>query len=254
MDIDDILREVDPVADSIPSETRDLQALTRAWVAERCAPELLEWPADGLFERFNDRIKAQIEKVEEMTGDMDPRTNFALIVIQTELERCKYIVRSYLRARIAKVSLHNESACAILKTAICYQTASATCEADILYAVIDKHALYYLSTPTMRARLSETELAYATRHQAMLHNHYLSSFLSSFPANLQNLNDTAGNISMIDTPDLDTAVFIRLLRDCLVEGRGIDEDGSMNGKNGDILILRWSDAKPLVDAADAELV
>lgn len=119
---------------------------------------------------------------------------------------------------------------------------------------IDKHALHYLSTPTMRVRLSETELAYATRHQAMLHNHYLSSFLSSFPANLQNLNDTAGNISMIDTPDLDTAVFIRLLRDCLVEGRGIDEDGSLNGKNGDILILRWSDAKPLVDAAHAELV
>lgn len=42
MDIDDILREVDPVIDTIPSETRDLQALTRAWVAERCAPELLE--------------------------------------------------------------------------------------------------------------------------------------------------------------------------------------------------------------------
>ena len=119
---------------------------------------------------------------------------------------------------------------------------------------IDKHTLHYLSTPTMRARLSETELAYATRHQAMLHNHYLSSFLSSFPPNLQNLNDTAGNISMIDTPDLDTAVFIRLLRDCLVQGRGIDEDGSMDGKNGDILILRWSDAKPLVDAGDAELV
>lgn len=37
-----------------------------------------------------------------MTGDMDPKTNFALIVIQTELERYKYLVRSYLRARIAK--------------------------------------------------------------------------------------------------------------------------------------------------------
>ncbi len=34
---------------------------------------------------------------------MDPKTNFALIVIQTELERYKYLVRSYLRARIAKV-------------------------------------------------------------------------------------------------------------------------------------------------------
>jgi len=103
MDIDDILHEVDPVADTVPRETRDLQALTRAWVAERSAPELLKWPADGLFERINDRIKSQIEKVEEMTGDMDPKTNFALIVIQTELERYRYLVRSYLRARIAKV-------------------------------------------------------------------------------------------------------------------------------------------------------
>lgn len=53
---------------------------------------------------MNERIKAQIEKVEDMTGDMDPKTNFALIVIQTELERYKYIVRSFLRSRIAKVS------------------------------------------------------------------------------------------------------------------------------------------------------
>ncbi len=42
MDIDDILREVDPTFDSIPQETRDLQTLTRAWVAERSAPELLQ--------------------------------------------------------------------------------------------------------------------------------------------------------------------------------------------------------------------
>jgi len=63
-----------------------------------------------LFERVNERIKQQIEKVEEMTGDMDPKTNFALIVIQTELERYKYIVRSYLRARIAKVAMDTQAA------------------------------------------------------------------------------------------------------------------------------------------------
>lgn len=137
MDIDDILREVDPAGGAAPRGKRDLQELTRAWVAERSAPELLEyvslegslplcvcecgkgkgkadvclgccffrWPADGLFERINERIKTQIERVEEMTGDMDPKTNFALIVIQTELERYKFLVRSYLRARIAKVNL-----------------------------------------------------------------------------------------------------------------------------------------------------
>lgn len=34
---------------------------------------------------------------------MDPKANFRLIVIQTELERFKFLVRSFLRARIAKV-------------------------------------------------------------------------------------------------------------------------------------------------------
>lgn len=43
MDIDDILREVDPSAGTVPFETQDLQALTRLWVAERSAPELLEY-------------------------------------------------------------------------------------------------------------------------------------------------------------------------------------------------------------------
>lgn len=38
-----------------------------------------------------------------MTGNMDPKSNFALIVIQTELERFKFLIRSFLRARIAKV-------------------------------------------------------------------------------------------------------------------------------------------------------
>ncbi|KAK3943614.1 DNA replication complex GINS protein SLD5 [Diplogelasinospora grovesii] len=221
MDIDDILREVDPAHHAVAREKQDLQDLTRAWIAERSAPELLHWPSGGLFERINANIKRQIEKVEEMTGDMDPRTNFALIVIQTELERYKYLVRSYLRARIAK---------------------------------IDRHTLHYLSTDELRSRLSEMELAYATRHQALLHNHYLSSFLSSFPPALQNLNDTAGNISMIDPPDLESAVFIRLLRDTLVEGRGVDADGAMDGKESDIVILRWSDAKPLVEEGSAELV
>ncbi|CEJ90536.1 Putative DNA replication complex GINS protein SLD5 [[Torrubiella] hemipterigena] len=221
MDIDDILRQVDPSAGGIPQETRDLQDLTRRWVAERSAPELLEWSTDGLFERVNDRIKAQIERVEEMTGDMDPKTNFALIVIQTELERFKFLVRSYLRARIAKV---------------------------------DKHTLYYLSSEALRSRLSSTELAYATRHQALVHNHYLTSFLASFPEKLQNLNDTAGNVSMIDQPDLETAVFVRMLIDKDVYGRGTDADNVVAAENGDILIMRWSSAKDMVDAGDAELV
>jgi GINS complex subunit 4 len=42
MDIDDILREADPDFHVLPAGNSDLQALTRAWVAERSAPEVLK--------------------------------------------------------------------------------------------------------------------------------------------------------------------------------------------------------------------
>jgi hypothetical protein len=38
---------------------------------------------------------------------MDAKTNFKLIIIQTELERFKFLVRSFLRARIKKVYAHS---------------------------------------------------------------------------------------------------------------------------------------------------
>ena len=43
--------------------------------------------------------------MEEETGNTDPKSTFRLIVIQTELERFKYLVRSFVRARISKVGM-----------------------------------------------------------------------------------------------------------------------------------------------------
>ena len=123
MDIDDILAEID--SDGEPPETRDLRELTRLWVTERSAPEVLPWPTE-LMDRIGERIRrqasmlfdwrlretadrspqTQIEIVEEQTGNSDPKANFRLIIIQTELERFKFLVRSYLRARIAKAMAH----------------------------------------------------------------------------------------------------------------------------------------------------
>jgi len=59
MDIDDILAEID--SDNIPQETRDLHELTRAWVAERAAPELLPWP-EPLMGRMTERIRRQVRQ------------------------------------------------------------------------------------------------------------------------------------------------------------------------------------------------
>lgn len=59
---------------------------------------------------------------------------------------------------------------------------------------------------------------------------------------------------MIDSPDLDTAVFIRMLRDKDVYGQGTDADVTLPAAEGDVLILRWSSAKDIVRDGDAELV
>jgi len=164
-----------------------------------------------------------------MAGDMDPKTNFSLIIIQTEVERWKFLIRSLLRARISK---------------------------------IDKHTLHYLSTPALLERLSETEVAYATRHQQLLHGHYLSSFLGSFPQQLQNLNDTAGGISMIGGPDEEGGVFVRGLGSreiggeggVIVRGRGRDVDGEVEVGRGEVVVARWSDVRELVEKGEMELV
>ena len=154
-----------------------------------------------------------------MTGDMDPKTNFSLIIIQTELERWKYLVRCYLRARLAK---------------------------------LDKYTLHYLS-PSQRTKLSPSEIGFANRHQVLLYKHYMSSFLHTFPPHMRGINDTTV-VSMVDQPDLDTAVFFRVKRDCLVKGRGVEKDDKHEASKGEVLIARWSDVKRLVLEGDAELV
>ena len=105
------------------------------------------------------------------------------------------------------------------------------------------------------------EVAYATRHQQLLHEHYLSSFLGTFPQNLQNLNDTAGGISMISGPDEDGGVLVRSLGSkefageaVAVQGRGRDADFQVEVERGEVVVARWSDVKDFVDRGEMELV
>ncbi|KAF9733311.1 hypothetical protein PMIN06_007515 [Paraphaeosphaeria minitans] len=221
MDIDDILAEVD--VDATPRETRDLQELTRAWVAERVAPEMMAWPG-GLMERVLGRVGRQIELVEDQTGNMDPKTNFRLIVVQTEVERFKFLVRSFLRARLRKIDTHP-------------------------LHILAKHTESDASHPL----LSPAEYQYLTSHQALLAAHYGASFLSQFPNNLQRMDDTTGGISMVDKPDEDAAVLVRVLRDVgevAVEGT----DKKLDMKRGDVWVVRWSAVRGWVGSGDLEII
>jgi hypothetical protein len=113
--------------------TLDQQALTRAWINERISPELLPYPTD-LIERCTRAIAGQIEILEGMAsgggggggegGDHNTgedgggfgygyggagaagggRGVFDMVVLQTELERFRFLLRGFLRGRIGKVS------------------------------------------------------------------------------------------------------------------------------------------------------
>jgi GINS complex subunit 4 len=130
MDISDILTSIaHPRTNNTTSSSHnaprqhprhlDQQALTRAWINERVAPELLPYPSE-LIQRCSKAVAGQIEVLEGMAGsgyggdgDGDDREGsgggggggvFEMVVLQTELERFRFLMRGFLRARIAKVS------------------------------------------------------------------------------------------------------------------------------------------------------
>lgn len=83
----------------------DLAALKQAWISERMAPELLHFER-ALVDRVLERIRKQIEYIEMNSMDLTRGTDtkLKLLLVETDLERIKFIMRGYLRARLAKVS------------------------------------------------------------------------------------------------------------------------------------------------------
>ncbi|KAF9384161.1 GINS complex subunit [Podila verticillata] len=83
-------------------EPKDLvKRLTQAWINERAAPEILKYESDcvtGLVANCDD----QQAVIDELDSGNDASIIIS-ILYQTELERIKFVLRSYLRTRISKI-------------------------------------------------------------------------------------------------------------------------------------------------------
>ncbi|OZJ04224.1 hypothetical protein BZG36_02965 [Bifiguratus adelaidae] len=201
----------------------DVQTITEAWVNERMAPEILPYHFEAI-ENLIETLDFQAENVSHgLTQSVESK--FVSMLYQTEMERIKFVIRSYLRTRLYK---------------------------------IEKFAVYFLSTPEYKSRLSPAEIEYAEKYKALLEHHFHTTFLQQLPVKQQSLNDESENpaASMIPKPDLDAAVFARVIEDI---GEFQLESGSTQGeylemRQGDIYFLRYMDIKTLLETKRIKLL
>ncbi|KAJ2881049.1 GINS complex subunit [Coemansia aciculifera] len=148
----------------------DLSILLRSWVNERGSPELLEYEGATL--------ENLMELVEFQTQKMATQPAALANILKMDVDRVKYLVRSYLRTRLSK---------------------------------IEEHARHYTKDALYRARLSQSELEYAKGYVELEERHVRRSFLDQLPPHLRGLEDVAAEgLEMVSRPDLDAAVFCRV--------------------------------------------
>jgi len=264
VDISDILADVSrplhvtsqSLQDSDPDTAyTDHQLLVRAWTSERCSPDLLPYPTE-LVARVIERVRSQIARIEDMTSGMtdhsagltrdggvaagaggpygrsNQNTNLVLSILQTDLSRTQFIVRSLLRQRLAKITKHATFYFSQLNVS------NTTTKTDLL--------------------LSEAEMQFLRTHQALLSDFYDGSFLSAFPSALRRLDDSSGGVNMVEGPEQEGAVVARCLserwsnEDQLKRDEGVGVELEM--RRGEVWVVRWGDVKAGVLHGDLELL
>ncbi|KAJ2855917.1 GINS complex subunit [Coemansia erecta] len=148
----------------------DLLILQRMWINERNAPELLEYEGAAI-ENLMELVDFQRQKIATQTA-------VVANILQMDVDRAKFLVRSYLRTRLDK---------------------------------IERHARHYLSEPKYRERLAQSELDYAKGFVELDNGHVRRSFLDQLPPHLRGLEEvSAEGLDMVTRPDVDEAVFCRV--------------------------------------------
>ncbi|KAI0808048.1 GINS complex Sld5 component [Fomes fomentarius] len=171
-----------PLPQDLAEET-PFQQLIRHWMNERHAPDILPGQ-EMLLGRLLDHIRKQSSDVELLRADPDSseEEHFRIMLVQTEIERVKFVIRSYVRTRLHK---------------------------------IEKYAKYITRTPEIHQRLSKAELEHAQRYARLVEYHFTQAVLQSLPPQQRSLDeDVAFMPPMIPAPNTLRPVFAHALVDC----------------------------------------
>lgn len=167
----------------------------------------------------------------------DPSTSeeehFRLVLVQTEMERAKYVVRSYVRVRLHKVST-------------CGEPSPPTANSQV-----EKYAKHLLTTSSNL--LSGAERQHAERYSTLIDQHFKSSVLDSLPPWLQGTEDTGNDgTSMVPRPDEKALVLVYCNKDC---GEiALENGGSAVLAKGTSHIVQWGEVERWVGLGWAEVL
>lgn len=249
MDVEDFIRDIgadklrrlketsstSKTAQEIDAKERadDLTKLKRAWLAERMAPDVLPYQTE-LLGRMSERITQQMEFIEErsLTVVDEPDVKIHLLVVESELERIKFLMRGYLRARLAKFDKY---AIHILKS-IDQQDGDDDHHLDRNYA----------------RNLSRSELKYIARQVTILSRLHGVQFLDSFPQGLEVIDDGMGSRPVVQKPDFDKTVCIYV--DETIPTPILAGTDELDMEKGNVYAIRYSAIEPFVRDGSVRLV
>ncbi|KAJ6602448.1 GINS complex Sld5 component [Mycena vulgaris] len=219
MDEDDEPMPEIQIDEELPDET-PLEQLTRHWMNERHAPDIL--PAqDVLLSSILDHIRRQSDTIQLLRGDpsSSEEEHIRIMLAQTEVERVKFIVRSYVRTRLFK---------------------------------IENYARYIIANEEVQTRITAAERDYASRHAHLIDRHFYASVLQSLPESQAGLEDIPNFIMppIITEPETTRAVFAHALKNTIAR----TPEGTIDLAKGSLTLLSFAAVADLVAAGDVELV
>lgn len=117
---------------------------------------------------------------------------------------------------------------------------------------IDRFSTFITREPTEQAKLAPNELEYMQRHSEVLQNLYDQQFLANLPESLQRLDDTTGGLSMVEEPDLERAVIVKVNK--TIETPAIVGTEEVELQKGSLHLIRYKPVAPYVQMGSVELV
>ncbi|SGZ57465.1 CIC11C00000002010 [Sungouiella intermedia] len=235
MDIDDILTEFETGARAATKEkSEDLnQQMVTAMLNERMAPDLLPYKHELMKEVLTKLLNQQQYLLDSYeygdsnaeSGVLNADFKLQLMIIETEIERLSYLVRLYVRTRLAK---------------------------------IDNFTIFYINETSNEPQgapslMTDQEKSYMHKHFKILTQLYNNSFLKKFPEFLTFLDDSAGNQNMITTPELNQPVFIRVIRQKPII-LNLGHEGELELVHKGVYVVIYRLIKPYLDLGEIELI